>query len=65
MVFGRVGRSFADAKRFERRLDKMRSPGQRLSDVQICRLQYSKIRGLDESGKGLRRVLKVVKQAQG
>lgn len=56
-------KSFKKAKEFEEKYYLLESPQQRLSDLQFCRQQYFKIRGMtDEGRKGLRRVIRVAKQ---
>lgn len=55
-------KSFKEAKRFEDRYYLSKSTQERLSDIQFCREQYFKLKDIDESRKGLRRVIKVVKQ---
>jgi hypothetical protein len=55
--------SFEKAEELEERYHLFESPEQRLSDLQFCREQYLKMKGIkDESRKGLRRVIKVIKQ---
>jgi hypothetical protein len=41
------------------------TPEERLSDIQFCRQQYYLLRGKNENGKGLRRVVKIIKQTRG
>ncbi|MFH1368126.1 MAG: hypothetical protein ABII64_03265 [Elusimicrobiota bacterium] len=55
--------SFENAKNFEKRKDLSLTPSQRLSNLQFLREEYFKFRGLNESRKRLRRVIKVIKQA--
>ena len=52
--------SFKKAEDFKKKLNKALSPQERLNDVQICREQYFKLKGLDESRKRLRRILKIM-----
>ena len=55
--------SFEKAEEFEKRYYLFKSPEERLSDLQFCREQYLKMKGItDEGRKGLRRVFKVIKQ---
>lgn len=56
-------RSFKEAKEFEDKYYLLKTPSERLSDMQFCRDQYFKIKGIvDEGGKGLRRVIRIFKQ---
>ena len=56
--------SFLKAKQFEWKIMLSSSPEERLNDIQLCREQYFKIRGLlHESRKRLRRVVRIIKQA--
>lgn len=53
--------SFKDAKDFEDELYMRASPEERLSDIQFCREQYFKMKGLPNEGrKRLRRVIRVI-----
>lgn len=55
--------SFKKANEFEKKYYLFESPEERLSDLQFCREQYLKMKGItDEGRKGLRRVIKVIKQ---
>ena len=56
--------SFKKAKAFEKKLNKTLPLEKRLSDLQICREQYFKLKGLNENRKRLRRVFKITKQTQ-
>lgn len=56
-------KSFKEAKEFEDKYYLLKTPSERLSDVQFCRDQYFKIKGSkDEDRKGLRRVIRIFKQ---
>lgn len=53
--------SFKEAKDFEDELYMRASPEERLSDIQFCREQYFKIKGIANEGrKRLRRVIRVI-----
>lgn len=54
--------SLSKAKQFNNKYYASRSPEECLSDIQICREQYFLMKGIDESRKRLRRVLKIIKQ---
>ncbi len=55
--------SFKKAKEFEHRYYMRQSPAERLSDIQLCRELYFKMRGIaDESRKRFRRIIRVIKQ---
>ena len=56
--------SFQTAEEFEDKYYLLKSPQERLSDIQLCRELYLKIKGKAYAGrKGLRRVLRIIKQA--
>jgi hypothetical protein len=56
--------SFKEAKEFEDKYYLLESPQERLSDMQFCREQYFKMKGIVNAGrKRLRRVIRVVQQA--
>lgn len=53
--------SFKKAKEFEDRYYLLESPQERLSDMQFCREQYFKMKGMPNEGrKRLRRVVRVI-----
>ena len=54
--------SFVSAEKFKKEINKKLTPEQKLTDIQICREQYFKLKGLNESRKRLRRVIKIIKQ---
>ena len=54
--------SYEELERIKRNLEKSLTPEERLSEIQICREQYFKMKGIDESRKRLRRVFKIIKQ---
>ena len=55
--------SFKEAEEFDDRYYMLETPQERLSDVQLCRDMYIRLKGLTGEGrKGLRRVIKVIKQ---
>ncbi len=62
----RKANSFRQAEEFDDEYYHLRSPEQRLSDIQICREMYFKLKNINinEIRKGLRRFLKVSKQEQ-
>ena len=58
--------SFKEAEQFEDRYYIRESPSERLSDIQLCRELYFQLKGLKNARrKGLRRVVRVIQQAQG
>jgi hypothetical protein len=53
--------SFKQAEDFENRLHMQASAQERLSDIQFCREQYFKLKGLSYAGrKRLRRIIKII-----
>ena len=54
--------SYKNAKRYDEIMFFSSSSLQRLSDIQLCREQYFKLRRLRENRKRLRRVIKIIKQ---
>lgn len=53
--------SFKEAQEFEDRYYMEESPEERLSDIQFCREQYVRIKGIRNAGrKRLRRVIRVI-----
>jgi hypothetical protein len=53
--------SFKKAEEFENELYMQASAQERLSDIQFCREQYFKLKGLSYAGrKRLRRIIKVI-----
>lgn len=53
--------SFKEAEKFNRSYYLSLSPGQRLEIMQFLRETFYKMRrGQDESGKGLRRIIKII-----
>lgn len=54
--------SFKEAEHFDNEYYRQRTPEERLSDIQVCREMYFKLKGtnINEIRKGLRRIFRVV-----
>ncbi|RKY38750.1 MAG: hypothetical protein DRP76_04055 [Candidatus Omnitrophota bacterium] len=58
-------KSFKEAQEWEDNYCISKTAKERLSDVQICRENYFKIKGINAGRKRLRRVFRIVKQISG
>ena len=57
--------SFKEAQKFDDHYYMAESPSERLSDIQLCRELYFQLKGRKYAGrKGLRRVIRIIQQAQ-
>ena len=58
-------KSFKEAQEWQDNYYMSKTGRERLSDVQICRENYFKIKGINAGRKRLRRVFRIVKQISG
>ena len=62
-IWQRISHSFAETNAFDEQYHLAMSSEQRLSDVQFCRRQFFNLKGdKNASGKGLRRIIRIVKR---
>ena len=58
-------KSFKEAQNWQNNYYISKTVKERLSDVQICRENYFKIKGINAGRKRLRRIFRIVKQISG